>query len=163
MPRVAGVSRRRSPSGTGDCLDREGATARGTVKRTVLPERLLLMVALSARVWSRGGSSPGPARQDHRLLVGHLGDRGARAFLADAAALEAAVRHEVGAPERGPVDVDVAGVDLADALDRPCEVGGEDPGGETERGAVGLGEGGLPVVVLTDRDGRAEQLFLAEL
>src|SRR3954464_11646747 len=117
-----------------------------TVSRTVLPERLLLMMGLRRR--GRFGRLPGLAVQDDRLLLGHLGDGGARAFLADAAALQAAVGHEVGAPERGPVDVDVAGVDLPNPPDCPREIGGEDPRGQPERGPVGLRDGRLPVVGL---------------
>ena len=71
--------------------------------------------------------------QDDRLLIGHLGDRSARAFLADATALQTAVGHEVGAPQRRPVDVDVAGVDLPNPPDRPRDIGGEDPGGVADR------------------------------
>src|SRR5215217_938290 len=119
-------------------------TAWATVSRTVLPERLLLMI-----FYSRGpGGLPGLAVQDDRLLLGHLGDRGARAFLADAAALEAAVGHQVGAPERRPVDVDVAGVDLPDGPNGTGEVGGEQAGGQPEGGAVGLRDGRLPVLGL---------------
>src|SRR6476659_9650029 len=115
-----------------------------TVSRTVLPERLLLMMSFSE--WGRVGRLPGPAVQDDRLLLGHLRDRGPRPFLADAAALEAAVGHEVGATQRRPVDVDVACVDLADGPDGAREIGGEDPRGEAEGGAVGLGDGRLPVL-----------------
>src|SRR4051794_37541012 len=133
-------------------------TAWATVSWTVLPERLLLMIFF-LRVL---GGLPGPAVQDDRLLLGHLGDRSARPLLADAAALQAAVGHEVGAPERRPVDVDVARVDLPDGPDRACDIRREDPGGEAERGAVGLGDGRLPVLGLAHRDRRPEQLLLAE-
>ena len=44
----------------------------------------------------------------------------------------------------------------------PATSRGEDAGGQAEGGAVGLGDGRLPVVGLADRDGRAEQLVLAE-
>src|SRR3954452_12598950 len=132
-------------------------TAWATVSWTVLPERLLLMVSF---LGVRG--LPGPAVQDDGLLLGHLGDRSARSLLADAAALEAAVGHEVGAPERRPVDVDVARVDLPDGPNRTRDIRSEDPGGEAERGAVGLGDGRLPVLGLAHRDRRTEQLLLAE-
>src|SRR5919107_3107056 len=112
-------------------------TAWATVSRTVLPERLLLMM-VSPKLYGNAGRLPGPAVQDDRLLLGHLGDRGARPLLADTAALQPAVGHEVGAPERGPIDVDVAGVDLPNRPDRPRDIGGEDPRSETEGSAVGL-------------------------
>src|SRR4029453_7786009 len=119
-------------------------------------------------VWSSCGAAgaraalPGPAVEHDRLGLGHLGDGGAWSFLADAAALEAAVGHEVGAPQRGPVDVDAAGVDLAHGLDGAGHIPGEDAGGQAVAGAVGLGDGRLPVLGRADGDGRAEQLVLAE-
>src|ERR687889_1337577 len=131
-------------------------TAWATVSRTVLPERLLLMM-VSPKLYGNAGRLPGPAVQDDRLLLGHLGDRGARPLLADAAALQAAVGHEVGTPQRRPVDVDVPGVDLPDGPDRAGDVGGEDPRSETERGAVGLRDRRLPVLGLAHRDRRTEQ------
>src|SRR4029450_14143156 len=73
-------------------------------------------------VWSSCGAAgaraalPGPAVEHDGLGLGHLGDGGAWSFLADAAALEAAVGHEGGPPQRGPVDVDAAGGDLAHRL-----------------------------------------------
>ena len=54
------------------------------------------------------------------------------------------------------------GVDLPDPADRAREVGGEDPGGQTEGGAVGLRDRRLPVVGLAHRDRRPEQLVLTE-
>ena len=75
-----------------------------------------------------------PARsatvEHHRLQLGHLLDRGPRALLADPAALETAVRHRVGAPERRRVDLDRAAVDLGGEAQRALEVGGEEPGAE---------------------------------
>src|SRR3954452_9573730 len=133
-------------------------TAWATVSWTVLPERLLLMIFF-LRVL---GGLPGPAVQDDGLLLGHLGDRSARPLLADSAALEPAVGHEVGAPERRPVDVDVAGVDLPDGPNRTRDVRSEDPGGEAEGGAVGLGDGRLPVLGLAHRDRGTEEFVLAE-
>src|SRR3954447_14196769 len=132
-------------------------TAWATVSRTVLPERLLLMVLF---LGVRG--LPGPAVQDDGFFFGHLGDGRARSLLADSAALEAAVGHEVGAPERRPVDVDVAGVDLPDGPNRTRDIRREDAGGETEGGAVGLGDGRLPVLGLAHRDRRTEEFVLAE-
>src|SRR5215831_7552841 len=126
MPRVAGTRRRRWPSATEYCRDRYVTTAWATVSRTVC--------------WVIVGSFllPGPAVQDDGLGVGHLGHRGAGAFLADAARLQAAVGHEVGPPQRGPVDVHVAGVDLPDGPHGAGHVGGEDAGAEPVRRAVGL-------------------------
>src|SRR3954452_12638425 len=124
-----------------------------TVSWTVLPERLMLMIFF-LRVL--GGGLPGPSVHDDCLLLGHLGDRSARPLLADAAALQAAVGHEVGAPERRPVDVDGARVDLPDGPDRACDIRREDPGGEAEGRAVGLGDGRLPVLGLGHRARRPE-------
>src|SRR5919199_6289768 len=98
---------------------------------------------------------PGPAVEHDRLGLGHLGHGGAWSLLADAAALEAAVGHEVGAPQRGPVDVDAAGVDLAHGLDGAGHVTGEDARGQAVAGAVGLGDGCVPVLGRADGDGRA--------
>ena len=49
----------------------------------------------------------------HHLGLGHFLDGVLGAFLAEAAVLEAAVGHEVGAPHGAPVDVQVAAVHLA--------------------------------------------------
>src|SRR3954452_4885303 len=92
-------------------------TAWATVNRTVLPVRLLLMMLLLRGTRHRGrdagwARSPGTAVQHDGLLLGHLGDRRSRPLLADPAALQPAVRHQVGPPQGGPVDVDVARVDL---------------------------------------------------
>src|SRR6185312_11197144 len=149
MPRVAGTSRRRWPSATEYCRDRYVTTAWATVSRTVWE------VIVSP-------SLPGPAVQDHGLDVGHLGDRRAGAFLADPACLQPAVGHEVGPPQRGPVDVHGAGVDLPDGPDRAGHVGGEDAGAEPVGRAVGLRDRVLEVLGRADRDGRAEQFLLAE-
>src|SRR6476620_4833452 len=83
-----------------------------------------------------GGPLPGTAVQDDGLHIGHLGDRRAGAFLADAAALQSAVGHQVGAPQRGPVDMDGAGVYLPDGPHRTRDVRGEDPGAQSVGGAV---------------------------
>src|SRR5207249_2845234 len=71
---------------------------------------------------------PGPAVQDDGLLLGHFLDGPPGAFLADPASLQAAVGHQVSAPQRGPVEVDAAGVDLAYGLDGAGDVGGENAG-----------------------------------
>src|SRR6266540_6873542 len=97
-----------------------------TVSRTVS----LGMVSASCCAGRVRPRLPGPAVEHDRLGLGHLGHGGAWSFLADAAALEAAVRHEVGPPQRGPVDLDAAGVDLAHGLDRAGHVAGEDAGGQ---------------------------------
>src|SRR4051794_5987935 len=133
-------------------------TAWATVSRTVLPERLLLMM-----FFSRGsGGLPGLAVQDDRLLLGHLGDRGARSFLADAAALEAAVGHQVGAPQRRPVDVDVAGIDLAGEPHGVPDVAGEDARAEAEGRRVRGRDRGIDVGDGAHGDGWPEELLLAE-
>src|SRR5579864_478198 len=62
---------------------------------------------------------------DH-LQLGHLLDRVLGTFLPEAALLEAAVGHQVDAPLRSPVDVDVAGLDLAGEPHRPVDVLRED-------------------------------------
>src|SRR6266496_567217 len=145
-----GSSRRRWPSATEYCRDRYVTTAWATVSRTVW------------EVMSVLPSSPGPAVQDHGLDVGHLGHRRAGALLADAARLQSAVGHEVGPPQRGPVDVHGAGVDLPDGPDGTGNVGSEDARAEPVGGAVGLRDRALEVLGRADRDGRAEQLLPAE-
>src|SRR3954447_12756900 len=100
--------------------------------------------------------------QDDRFLLRHLDDGRARSLLADTTALEAAIGHEIRTPQRGPVDVDVAGVDLPDCPDRSGDVRRKDAGGEAERGAVRLGDGRLPVLGRADCHGRAEELVLTE-
>src|SRR5207302_11337228 len=87
MPSIPGTSRRRSPSLTLYCLPRYSTTAWAAVTRTVP------MVSLPDR------GMRGSAVQHDRLPFGHLGDRRPGAFLADAAALEAAVGHQVRAPQ----------------------------------------------------------------
>src|SRR6185295_13067667 len=60
---------------------------------------------------------------DHdRLLLRHLLDGVLGAFLAEAAVAEAAVGDQVGPPGGAPVDVQVAGIDLAGKADRGVDV-----------------------------------------
>src|SRR5512132_4729787 len=109
----------------------------------------------SASCWAAGRARPrlpGAAVEHDRLGLGYLGDGGAWSLLADAAALEAAVGHQVGPPQRSPVDVDAAGVDLAHGPDGAGHVAGEDAGGQAVAGAVGLGDGALPVLGRADGD-----------
>src|SRR5215207_7451327 len=110
IPSAAGTSRRRCPSATEYCLEKKVTMAWATVSRTVSVGMVSASCCAAGRVrpWL-----PGPAVEHDRLELCHLLDRPARPFLADAAALETAIRHEVGPPQRGPVDVDAAGVDLA--------------------------------------------------
>src|SRR5438034_1827179 len=68
--------------------------------------------------------------EHHGLKLGHLGDRRARALLADAAPLETAVGHLVGAAERRRVDLDRAAVDLGRELQRALEIRREEAGPE---------------------------------
>src|SRR3954463_9071883 len=110
-------------------------------------------------------SEPGLPRttvEDDRLLLRHLGDGRARPLLADTTTLEAPIRHQVRTPQRSPVDVDVAGVDLPDRPDRTRDVRSENAGGQAECGAVRLGDGRLPVLGGADCHGRAEELVLTE-
>src|SRR6202012_964818 len=118
-------------------------TACATVRRTDPGPPVDGMVMTVLRIEGRG--LPGPAVEDDGLGLGHLGDGGPRALLADPAALEPAVGHQVGPPERRPVDVDVPGVDLPDRADRAGDVTGEDARAEAERGPVGLRDRRVPV------------------
>src|SRR6476646_5382942 len=68
--------------------------------------------------------------EHHRLQLGHLVDRRARALFPDAAPLEAAVRHRVGAPEWGRVDLARAAVDLGREAQRALEIRREEAGPE---------------------------------
>src|SRR6266480_2891592 len=89
--------------------------------------------------------------EHHRLQLGHLVDRRARALLADAAPLEAAVGHRVGAPERRRVDLDRAAVDLGREPQRALEIRGEEAGPKTI------------VAVVRERDRRPEELPAGDL
>src|SRR6266508_610865 len=72
---------------------------------------------------------------DH-LQLGHLEHGVGRPLLAEAGLLEAAIGHEIRAPLRSPVDVEVSRLDFARELPRPLQVIGEDPCRETELGVV---------------------------
>src|SRR6266540_4180103 len=146
IPSVAGMRRRRSPSASVYWCDRYLTMAWATVIRTT----------------GMDPPSPGTAVQDDGLGFGHLRHRGAWTFLAQAAALQPAVRHQVGAPQWGPVDVDVPGVNLADCPDGPADVAGEDARRQAVRGAVGLCDRRWPVFRGADRHRRSEQLILAQ-
>src|ERR1700687_3396951 len=117
MPSAAGTRRRRAPSARLYWAARYLTTACAVVSRTVLCVVLIMVGFL------RG--SPRAAVEDDVFFFGHFGDGGADPLLADAAALQPAVGHQVGPPQRGPVDVDVAGVDLAHGTYRRGDVGGE--------------------------------------
>src|SRR4051794_41715654 len=86
MPSAAGIRRRRSPSATLCCAARNFTTAWAVVSRTVCLDVLIMLGFLRI--------SPRTTVDDDGLLFGHLGDRGADAFLADAAALQPAVGHQ---------------------------------------------------------------------
>src|SRR6478672_905487 len=139
MPRAAGMSRRRWPSVTLYCRDRYSTSAWAVVRRTVGEVMVFSWRALGSRSregWHRGRRSPGAAVEDDGLLLGHLRDGGAEAFLADPGRLEAAVGHQIRAPQGGPVDVDDARVDLPHRLDGARDVAGEDAGPEPVRRGV---------------------------
>src|SRR5690349_12028993 len=77
---------------------------------------------------SSGGISSllAPKVHHHQFEFGHLLDRIARPLLAEARFLQAAIGHEVGAPLRAPVDMEVAGLDLAGETHGVFEILGED-------------------------------------
>src|SRR4030095_11661311 len=102
IPSAAGISRRRCPSATEYCRERYVTRACATVSRTV-PRDVLHMKRTPFCL-------PGPAVQDDRLEIRHLFDGPAWSFLADSAALEPAVRHQIRAPQQGPVDVNAASI-----------------------------------------------------
>src|SRR5204862_4903175 len=68
--------------------------------------------------------------KNDRLQLGHLLDRRARALLADAAPLQPAVGHNVGAPKRRRIDLDRPAVDLAREAKRAVEIRREEAGAE---------------------------------
>src|SRR4051794_5689700 len=150
IPSAAGIRRRRSPSATLYCLDRYRTSAWAVVRRIA---RLFVMS------FSFSTTSPGLAVQNDGLFLGHLRDGGAEAFLADARGLEAAVGHEVGAPQRRPVDVDDASVDLAHGAHGGGDVLGEHAGAQPVGGGVRVGDGGGPVLGLRQRDRGAKELI----
>src|SRR5512133_3065169 len=105
---------------------------------------------------------PGPAVQNDRLEIRHFFDGPAWSFLADSAALEPAVRHQIRAPQRGPVDVNAASIDLPHGADGARDVGSEDSSGQPVRRAVRLPHRGVPVFSRTHCDRGSEQLVLSE-
>src|SRR6476469_5377673 len=110
MPSAAGISRARSPSATLYWAARNFTTAWAVVSRTVLPEVLIIGWFPSV--------SPRATVDDDGLFFGHFVHSRADTFLADTAALQPAVGHQVGPPQRRPIDMDVARVDLAHRLHR---------------------------------------------
>jgi hypothetical protein len=58
--------------------------------------------------------------QDDGFELGHFLDGPPGPFLTDPTSLEPPVRHQVGTPERSPVDVDAAGIDLTNGADSPA-------------------------------------------
>src|SRR5262249_49338407 len=80
------------------------------------------------------------------LQLGHLLDGVPRAFLAEARFLQPAIGHEVGAPLRPPVDVQVARLHLARELPRRLQILGEDAGGQTVVGVIRERDGLVDVV-----------------
>src|SRR3954447_13300306 len=173
MPMAAGMSRRRSPSATLYCRDRYSTRACAVVRRRVAARAAgLPVMSFSLMCNESRGTRPEPEAQrwgvtradraDDGLLLRHLRHGCPEALLADAEGLEAAVGHQVRAPERGPVDVDDAGVYLADRLHGARDVLGEDPGTQPVGGGVRLGDRGLPVLRGRDRDRGTEQLVLVE-
>src|SRR5262245_13474038 len=96
--------------------------------------------------------SRGQMEDDH-LQLGHLLNAVAWALLAESGLLEAAVGDAVGPPLRSPVDVQVAGLDLAGELPGPVDVLGEDAGSQSVVGVVGQGNRFVDVVERSDGDG----------
>src|SRR4029077_18676921 len=119
MPSAAGISRRRSPSATLYWAARNLTTACAVVSRTVFPEVVIIVGLLQ--------DSPRTAVDDDGLFFGHFVDSRADTLLADTAALQSAVGHQVGPPQRRPIDMDVARIDLAHRAYRRRHVGGENP------------------------------------
>src|SRR5258705_8972461 len=154
MPSAAGTRRRRAPSARLYWAARYLTTACAVVSRTVLCEVLIMAGFL------RG--SPRAAVDHDGLFFGHFGDGRADTLLADAAAFQPAVGHQVGPPERGPVDVDVAGVDLAHRAYRRRDVGGENACAQAVFVVVGDRDGGGHVRGRGYRHGRSEQLVAGE-
>ena len=74
---------------------------------------------------------------DDHFGLRHFLDGVFRAFLAHAALLQAAIRHQVGAPLGAPIDVQVTRVAVAHELHRSVDVVGEDGGTEAVIGIVG--------------------------
>src|SRR5258705_3975012 len=105
MAGAGGTRRRRAPSARLYWAARYFTIACAVVSRTVLCEELIMAGFLR--------DSPRAAVDDDGLLFGHFGDGRADTFLADAAALQPAVGHQIGPPQRGPDDLAVACVELA--------------------------------------------------
>src|SRR6476646_341416 len=114
MPSAAGISRARSPSATLYWAARNFTTAWAVVSRTVFPEVLIIG-------WFPSGS-PRTAVDDDGLFFGHFMDSRTDTFLTDTTALQPAVGHQIGPPQRRPINMDVAGVDLTHRLHRPGHI-----------------------------------------
>ena len=78
---------------------------------------------------------------DEQLRLGHLLDRVARAFAADARVLHAAVRHVIDAPRRHVVDDDAADLEGVEGGQRVVQIVGEDAGLQAVARAVDRGHG----------------------
>src|SRR3954454_15469779 len=154
MPSAAGIRRRRALSARLYWAARYLTMACAVVSRTVL--WVVLIMAGFLR------DSPRAAVDDDGLFFGHFGDGRADTFLADAAALQPAVGHQVGPPQRGPVDVDVAGVDLAHRAYRCRYVGGENACAQAVFVVIGDRDRGGDVGGRGYRDRGPEQLVAGE-
>ena len=75
--------------------------------------------------------------QDDGLPVRHFVNRRANSFFSDAGIFQATVGHEICPPERCPVDVNDAGVDLPCGPYRRVEIVGEYAGTEAVSGRIG--------------------------
>src|SRR4029079_5263261 len=104
MPSAAGIRRARCPSATLYWAARNFTTAWAAASRTGVPE--VLIVAGFPSV------SPRPAVDDDGLFFGHFVHSRADTLLADTAALQPAIRHQIRPPQRGPADMAVASIDL---------------------------------------------------
>src|SRR6266550_5647052 len=101
--------------------------------------------------------------EHHRLQLGHLVDRRARALLADAAPLEAAAGHRVRAPERRRVDLDRAAVDLGREPQRALEIRCEEAGSEAVVAVVRERDRLFDSRYRRERDRRPEELAAGDL
>src|SRR3989304_8114841 len=148
LPRALGLLRRLAPRN-----DRRGVPLLAMTRaRGFVPANYTLLNAVSS----------GSQMEADQLQLGHLLDSISRSLLAEAALLEPAVRHQVGAPLGTPVDHQVARLDLAHKPHRPLQILGEDGGRKAVDRVVGKPDRLVERLEPRDRHGRTEQLVAGD-
>src|SRR5262245_4163168 len=103
------------------------------------------------------------AVKNDRFHLGHLLNRVFRPFLAEAALFQAAVRHQIGPPHRSPVNMQVAGINLAGKSQRRINVLCEQARTQAIPRLIGELDRFFQARCFRDADCRAEQLVARDL